>query len=121
MDGTILVADAAAPTKPVLAATHPEWIAPMMLRAPTFPFAASRLASYLMPETFQRYYTAAEPALAAALPAAQLMARTVPALLTPLAVAAADVAFVAGFALSALAKPLSAVGIAALVAARSSK
>lgn len=105
--GTILAADKDAPHVPLLASTHPEWVAELFLSAPTFPLVATRLASYLAPKAAQACYTAIEPALAYVAPTAQRAVAAVP-VAAVLGLIAFDVAFVLAFAASALVVPLGA-------------
>ena len=105
--------------KPVLASTHPEWIASSFLDAPTFPLAATRFLSYLAPRALQAAYGAMEPALDAFSPAMQAAGASVPAVALPLVVVAADAVFALGALAYALAAPLGVMGVAyALGAAR---
>lgn len=104
--GTILAADVAAPGKPLLASTHPSWIASFMLSAPTFPFVATRILARIAPEAVQQSYEAVEPRIADALPSMQLAQSAMPRLALPLAVLAADAAFALGTLVKALATPL---------------
>jgi hypothetical protein len=102
---TILVADAASPTQPLLASTHPEWSAPLFLNTPAFPFVATRLASYLAPVATQSWYSAAEPTIAAALPYVPAVAADVSMAALPL-VMLTDALFVGCLAAYSLAQPL---------------
>ena len=105
VSGTILAADKHHST-PVLASTHPEWIASLFLNAPTFPFVATRLLAYLAPKGTQATYAAAEPSLLASLPTAQAVGAAFPAAL-PFGVLVADAAFATAVAMSTFAMPLS--------------
>jgi hypothetical protein len=111
---TILVADAAAPTQPLLASTHPEWSAPLFLNTPTFPFVATRLASYLTPVATQTFYSTTEPITAAAVPYVPAMAADVSMATLPL-VMLTDALFVGCLAVYSLAGPLVVAGTLTLV------
>ena len=115
--GTILVSDAAAPREPVLAATHPEWVAPLLLAAPSLVLPATRLASRVAPATTQVAYEALEPALAAATPHLQRYAAVAPATL-PAGVAVADAGFAVAVLAYALAVPFGLTGVALILVAR---
>ena len=79
--GTILAASVDAPSTPILASTHPAWIAPLMLRAPTFPFVATRLAAYVAPKATQTFYAAVEHVISAKIPLLRRAAVKFPAAL----------------------------------------
>jgi len=118
--GTILVADHAGGA-PLLATTHPAWIAPLFLNAYTFPFIATRVVARLAPTSLQAYYTAAEGAIATATPAIKSSVASCSTAWSPavvLAAVAADGLFVASFLLYTLALPLGAAGAAYLAAVR---
>lgn len=114
---TILVADVDATSQPLLASTHPAWIAPFMLAAPTFPFVATRMVSYSAPEATQDAYTAAEAAIAGSLPAIHTTRLTLPATFF-VGVLVADAAFAVGVLIHALALPLGIAGMTCFVRAR---
>jgi hypothetical protein len=116
--GTILAADVASPTRGVLASTATDWIAARLLEAPTFPFVATRLLSYLVPETTQAAYDAAEPAILTVLPLLTATTSAAPAAVVFAGVAFADVGFALGVAAYSLVLPLALIGMAGLVAAR---
>lgn len=111
---TILVADAASPTQPLLASTHPEWSASLFLNTPAFPFVATRLASYLAPYATQAFYSAAEPTIAVALPYMPALAADVSMAALPL-VALTDALFAACVVVHTLALPLGVAGALVLV------
>lgn len=123
--GTILVADTAADGMPNLASTHPRWIAPFMLAAPTFPFVTTHLLSQLAPETLQASYSTIEHVIAAALPLPVRASATVPSAFFAFGVLVVDAIFALGVLVASLvmavqkvAIPLGIAGVA-LVAARS--
>jgi len=100
--GTILTADTSAPTRSLLAATHPEWIASFLLSSPLFPAVATRALSHIAPVTTQAQYTAAEPYLTHILPALKRAAHALPPPALAVGVVACDFMFAASviFALS---------------------
>mmetsp|Transcript_52456 Transcript_52456/g.139407 ORF Transcript_52456/g.139407 Transcript_52456/m.139407 type:complete len:221 (+) Transcript_52456:400-1062(+) len=96
VSGTIL---AAGPTgSPVVAATHPEWIAPWMLSsALPLPCSLANALSYAFPSATQAFYDAhAEPLLAALLPSVQPLAALPPPLVAAI-FAAADGCYATAF------------------------
>ena len=113
--GTILVADAAAPTRPVFASTHPEWVAHAFLDAPTFPLLATRVLSYFAPEATQAAYERIEPTLQAVTPSLFHRAAVAMPAALPLGLVAADAFFALGTLAYALTLPLGLAGAAWLL------
>jgi len=101
----------------VVASTYPEWIAEYMLSSAIapLPLSLSNLASYLFPETTQKYYDALiEPFVTAAHP--KHLKAALPAALYPAAFLAGDLALAAGFGAFALASPTALAAVVATVA-----
>lgn len=111
---TILASDTASPKQPLLASTHPEWSAQLFLSTPTFPFVATRLASYLAPVATQTFYSAAEHTFATVLLHVPSSATDASMAAVPL-VLLADALFVACVVLYSLALPLGVAGALILV------
>lgn len=114
--GTILAVENGG--EPVLASTHPEWIAHFLLELPVFPFAATRLASYIAPQHFQAYYQNVEAKLAAALPSVQLASAGAPQAFMLGGILVGDGLFALTFLVYALALPLGVGSAAYLVTTR---
>ena len=103
----------------VLASTYPEWIAEYMLSSALapLPLSLSNLASYLFPETTQKYYDALiEPLVTVAHP--KHLKATLPAALYPVAFLAGDIALAAGLVGFSLASPMAVAAVFAMVALR---
>jgi len=115
--GTVLVVDKNG-GEAVVASTHPAWIANLFLEAPTFPFLASRLASYFAPASTQIFYQATEEAIAHAVPYMKRADAALPKAAFPLGIIAADVVFSLGVAVHALAMPLGVAGIVTVLVTR---
>jgi len=110
--GTILVASADG-GEPLLASTHPAWIAHYFLPAPSFPLVGTRLLSLLAPRATQATYEALEASVAYALPAVQGASAALPAAV-PLGVIVADAAFSIAVLARVLALPLALASVATL-------
>ena len=103
--GTILAASRGAP---VLAATHPEWIAEWMQRSVVpLPFSIANALSYLFPSATQTFYDAhAEERLAIALPTIKPLATLASPFLTA-TFFAADLIYAVAFAIYSLGAPVA--------------
>lgn len=98
--------------EPVVAASHPDWIAQYLLDSYVpLPFSLSNLISYLFPATTQDYYDEHLENIPVA-PQLKQWKADLPSAAIPAAVVVVDVAISVGFVAYALSSPKVAIGLA---------